>query len=223
MGKIGRAIVKTGMVWVAGAAALMAWTAGVAQDGPPAVPGQLDASRVSGGTYGADPAHSLVGWRVGHLGFNDYLGLFGGVDGTLVLDPTDPSRSRVDVTVPVADVTVASQGLRDHLLRPARDGGSPDFFGADPPPARFRSTRVEPGPGQTATITGELTLNGVTRPVAVAARFTGAGVNPRNQRETVGFEGTATIRRSDFGLSYAVPMIGDEVELDLTAAFEKTG
>ena len=206
-----------------GVAALAAWTAGQAQDGPPTVPGAPDASRVSGGTYAADPAHSLVGWRVGHFGFNDYLGLFSGVEGTLTLDPADPARSHVDVTVPVADVMVASQALKQHLLRPAPAGGSPDFFGANPAPARFVSTQVEPGPDRTATIAGNLTLNGVTRPVTIAARFTGAGTNPMNKLETVGFEGTATIRRSDYGISYGVPMVGDEVELNLTAAFEKAG
>jgi len=66
-----------------------------------------------------------------------------------------------------------------------------------------------------------LTLNGVTRPVTIDAQFTGAGANPMNKKQTVGFEGVTTVKRSDFGLSYGIPMVADEVKLDISAAFEK--
>ena len=75
--------------------------------------------------------------------------------------------------------------------------------------------------GTSASITGNLTLNGVTNPVTIDARFTGAGTNPMNKAETIGFEGTTTIQRSDFGVDYAVPMVSDEVMLKITVAFEK--
>ena len=119
-------------------------------------------------------------------------------------------------------MTVAGEGLRDHLLRPGEAGAKPDFFGASPAPARFVSTRVVPhGDGRNATILGNLTLNGVTNPVTILAEFTGAGANPMNQRETIGFEGTSMIKRSDFGIDFGIPVVSDEVELNLTAAFEK--
>ncbi len=187
----------------------------------PLKPGALDRSRATGGTYTADSQHTLVGWRVDHLGFNDYFGLFGDVASTLTLDPRNPSAAKVDVTIPV-NPTVASAALRGHLLQPGKDGKAPDFFGPDPAPARFVSTRVSPGvDGLTALIEGNLTLNGMTRPVAIEARFSGAGAHPMSKAESVGFEGRATIKRSDFGLGYGIPMVSDEVELELTAAFEK--
>jgi polyisoprenoid-binding protein YceI len=62
----------------------------LAQSGPMQAPGAPDAARVTAGTYKADPNHTLVGWRVNHLGFNDYFGIFGDVTGTLVLDPKNP-------------------------------------------------------------------------------------------------------------------------------------
>ena len=102
------------------------------------------------------------------------------------------------------------------------DGGDPDFFGAEPEAARFVSTSVDLGAdGTSAEITGNLTLNGVTRPVTIDARFTGAGAHPRSQVETVGFEASGTILRSEFGIGYAIPMVSDEVELKISAAFEK--
>ena len=205
----------------AGLAALSIGTLHAQQGGPPQLPGQMDPSRVTAGTYAADSAHSLVGWRVNHFGFNDYFGIFGNVSGTLTIDPANLSAAKVDVTIPIDSVVVASAGLRDHLLRAGRDGGKPDFFGPNPAAAKFVSTRVQPS-GNNATITGDLTLNGVTRPVTIQAQFTGAGnaMMPPN-RLTVGFEGTTTIKRSDFGITTFVPMVSDEVELTITTAFEK--
>lgn len=184
------------------------------------LPGQKDASRVTAGTYKTDPGHSLIGWEVNHFGFNDYFGIFGDVAGTLTIDPANPNAAKVDVTIPVAKVTTASAGLTSHLLRAGKDGGKPDFFGPAPADARFVSTKVVAS-GMTAKITGNLTLNGVTKEVTLDAEFTGAGANPFNKKETIGFEADTTIKRSDFGIAYGLPVISDEVELDISVAFEK--
>lgn len=189
----------------------------------PQIPGQRDASRVAAGTYTIDGAHTQVGWRVSHFGFNDYLGLFGDAKGTLRLDPRNLAATSLDVTLPVTSVAVSSAGLREHLLRPGKDGGKPDFFGAAPADARFVSTAVRRTGPTRADVTGNFTLNGVTRPVTIAAEFVGAGANPMNKRGTVGFHGRTAIKRSDFGLSYALPMIADRVELDISVAFERAG
>jgi polyisoprenoid-binding protein YceI len=189
---------------------------------PTTAPGAKDAARVTGGTYQADPYHTLVGWRLNHLGFNDYFGLFGDVTGTLTIDPKNPAAAKLDVTIPVASITVASADLKGHLLRPGKDGAKPDFFGANPAPARFVSTAVAlDDDGDEAKVTGNLTLNGVTKPVTLDVDFTGAGPAPMTNAETIGFEAEATIRRSDFGLGFGVPLVSDEVELEITAAFEK--
>jgi polyisoprenoid-binding protein YceI len=184
------------------------------------VPGQKDASRVTAGIYKADPGHSLIGWEVNHFGFNDYYGLFGDVAGTLTIDPANPNAAMLDVTIPVGKVTTASAGLTSHLLRAGKDGGKPDFFGPAPADARFVSTKVVAS-GMTAKITGNLTLNGITKEVTFDAEFTGAGNNPFNKKLTVGFEAETEIKRSDFGIAYGLPVVSDEVELDISVAFEK--
>jgi polyisoprenoid-binding protein YceI len=188
--------------------------------GAPQIPGVQDPARVAAGTYAADPSHSLIAFEVNHFGFNDYYGIFGDVAGTLVLDPANLNAAQVDVTIPVASVTTASKGLTEHLLRAGKDGGTPDFFGPAPAPARFVSTAVK-ADGMMAEITGNLTLNGVTKPVTFTAEFTGAGQNPFNKKATVGFEAEAEIKRSDFGVNYGIPFVSDEVELDISVAFEK--
>ncbi|MBO9695837.1 MAG: YceI family protein [Sphingopyxis sp.] len=191
----------------------------VAQGG--SAPGAPDKSRVTAGTYAADPLHTMVVWEVDHLGFSRYTGIFGDVTGTLVIDPANLAAAKVDVTIPVSKVTTASAGLTSHLLRPGKDGGKPDFFGAAPADAKFVSTGVVPGSdGDEAKVSGNLTLNGVTKPVTLDVDFHGAGVG-MNKKETVGFQAETTIRRSDFGISMGIPYVSDEVELEIHAAFEK--
>lgn len=186
----------------------------------PQTPGVVDVTRVTAGTYNTDPGHTLIGWRVSHFDFNDYFGIFGDATGTLVLDPAKPNASTVDITIPIAKVTTASAGLTGHLLRAGKEGGKADFFGPAPADAKFVSTSVV-AKGTTAKITGNLTLNGVTKPVVLDTTFSGAGNNPFNKKPTVGFHATSVIKRSEFGISYAVPMISDDVTLDISVAFEK--
>ena len=188
-----------------------------------AIPGSRNPAAVSGGTYTVDSGHTLVTWTLDHLGFSPYTGIFGDVTGTLTLDPRNLNAAKVDVTIPVSKVVTASAGLTQHLLRPGKDGGKPDFFGANPGDARFVSTSVA-ARGQSAKIAGNLTLNGVTRPVVLDATFYGAGKAPPQMggKENVGFKATTTIRRSEFGLGYGVPMVGDAVRLDISAAFQKS-
>ena len=190
---------------------------------PKEAPGKPDKTRVVAGTYKLDPAHTLMGWRVDHLGFSDYFGVFGDSTGTLVLDPKNPAAAKVEVTIPVSKVLTASPGLNAHLLRPGKDGAKPDFFGPAPADAKFVSTRVTPGrDGMSAAILGNLTLNGQTHPVTIAARFKGAGLMPMpGSRPTIGFQGKATILRSQWGVAAGIPLVSDKVELDISAPFEK--
>lgn len=196
-------------------------TAAISQ-APSSAPGSRNPAAVTGGTYTVDPGHTLVVWTLDHLGFSPYTGIFGNVTGSLTLDPKRPNAAKVDVTIPVSKVVTASAGLTQHLLRPGKDGGKPDFFGADPADARFVSTAVV-AKGQRAKITGNLTLNGVTRPVTLDATFYGAGkaAPQMGGKENVGFRATGTILRSQYGLGFGVPMVGDEVKLDISAAFQK--
>lgn len=186
----------------------------------PQVPGAKDVTRVTAGTYNTDPGHTLIGWRVSHFGFNDYFGIFGDSTGTLTIDPAKPNTAKVDITIPVSKVVTASAGLTGHLLRAGKDGGKADFFGPAPADAKFVSTNVVAS-GTNAKITGNLTLNGITKPVVLNATFSGAGANPFNKKPTIGFHATTTIKRSEFGVAYGIPVVSDEVKLDISVAFEK--
>jgi len=188
----------------------------IAQQMPTEAPGKPDPTRVVAGTYSVDPHHALVGWRVNHMGFNDYFGQFGNVKGTLVLDPAKPSQAKLDVTIPIASLTTVSADLTKHML-------GPDFFdSAKFPEARFVSTSVKPS-GTSAVVTGNLTMHGITKPVTLEARFVGAGtgVPQAGSKKTVGFHATGTVNRGDFGMGFGLALVPDPIQLDLTAAFEK--
>ena len=190
--------------------------------GPMTAPGSRNPAAVTGGTYNADAGHTLVTWTVNHLGFSPYTGIFGDIAGTLTLDPKNLNATKVDVTIPVSKVTTASSGLTAHLTRAGKDGGKPDFFGAAAADAHFVSTGIV-AKGETAKVTGNLTLNGVTKSVTLDASFYGAGKAPAMMggKENVGFHATGTIKRSEFGIGFGVPIISDEVKLDIAAAFQK--
>ena len=99
---------------------------------------------------------------------------------------------------------------------------SPMFLDAAAyPTIGFTSTSVtQTGPG-TARIVGDLTLHGVTHPVTLDAKFNAGGINPLDHKYTIGFDATGHIKRGDFGVTKYVPLVGDQVDLIISAGFEK--
>lgn len=173
---------------------------------------QAPAKPVSG-TYSIDSGHSQVLFTVTHFGVSEYTGQFTGPTGTLVLDTANAANDKVDVTFPIAKVSTTVRALDEHLKKA-------DFFDAEKfPEGRFVSTSVTAS-GTGAVIAGNLTLRGVTRPVTLQARFVGAGDNPMSRKLNIGFAATTTINRSDFGISYGIPMVSDMVKLTINAAFQ---
>ena len=174
-------------------------------------------SEVQAGDYKLDPAHGKITWSVDHLGFSKYYGQFVNVQAELKLDPANPSASSLTATIPLTDVASNSDGLNRHLQ-------TADFFDtANHPVATFRSTHImlDPSEPNEAMVHGELTLRGVTRPVTMEVDFNQAG--PTRGGYKAGFDGEATIRRSDFGITYALPGVSDEVELHIEGEFVKQG
>lgn len=193
------------------AIALAGTTASLAQT--PSQP-RAAAASVQAGTYQVDPNHTQVIWSVDHFGFSRLYGMVGSMSGTLTIDPARPSAAKVAIDIPLSGLTVTSAGFGKHLA-------TGDLFDtAKFPTARFVSRSVTVN-GTQATIAGDLTLRGVTKPLTLAARLHGSGANPMSKKQTVGFSATAKLKRSDFGLGFAVPAVSDEVNLEITAAFEK--
>lgn len=158
--------------------------------------------------YKLDPNHTIVLAQWSHFGFSHPVANFGQVDGTLVYDADDVPASSVQVTLPLAGLQAFVPDFNEHLL-------SADFFDAEKHPnATFRSTKVEAlGEGR-FKITGELTIKGITRPVVLDAKLNKVG--ERQGRPAIGFDATATLKRSEFGLGLYVPNVSDEVKLTIS-------
>lgn len=170
-------------------------------------------AEVRAGTYKLDPAHGKVTWSVDHMGFSTYVGQFVNARAELTLDPANPSASRLTATIPLTEVDTNSDGLDAHLQ-------TADFFDtANHPVATFvsRSVTVDAEDSSEAVVVGDLTLRGVTRPVTMAVEFNQAGDSMGAYK--AGFDGEATIRRSDFGINYGVPVLGDDVTLHIEGEF----
>ena len=195
--------------------ALTALVAGVAA-GRSEPPRGFDANpaAVRAGTYRLDAANGKITWTVSHFGLSLYRGQFVELSGRLSLDPERPERAALEVSVPLDKVGTFHEGLDAHLR-------NADFFDVpNHPTATFASTRVERLGERQARVTGDLTLRGVTRPVSFVGTFNAAGMHPITKRYTVGFGGEATVKRSHFGIAFAVPAIGDDVRLDLDVEFQ---
>ncbi len=174
-----------------------------------------DPAAVKPGAYTVEPGHTRVLFSVSHFGFSTWYGDFSDATGALVLDPARPSASHLDIKVPVASISTTNTALDTELK------GADWFDVAKFPTAAFVSHFVAlTGPG-TADVTGDLTFHGVTRPLVLHVKFNGAGVNPLNKAYTAGFEAHGVIHRSEFGVSKYAPLVGEDVELILSGAFEK--
>lgn len=178
-------------------------------------PANPNPAAVKPGVYQIEPTHTRVLFSVSHMGFTTWFGDFTHVSGQLKLDPSSPSASRLDVTLPMDSVSTTNAKLDGELK------GADWFDVAKFPDATFHSTAVSvTGPGD-ANVMGQLTLHGVTRPETLHVHFNGAGDNPLSHNYTTGFEVTGVIKRSDFGVSKYVPIVSDEVRLIISAAFER--
>jgi polyisoprenoid-binding protein YceI len=197
------------------AAMALGAAAGAHAQGPMKAPGDPNPAAVQAGAYAVEPSHTRIQFSVDHLGFTTWYGDFTGAAGELTLDPKAPASSRLSVTIPTASVSTTNAKLDGELK-------SADWFDADKyPTIRFTATKVTPTGAERATITGDLTFHGVTRPVTLQARFHGAGMNPLAKTYTAGFDATGKISRSAFGVTKYVPIVGDEVNLTISAAFER--
>lgn len=157
--------------------------------------------------YEIDPNHTHVLFLVDHLGFSKMVGLFTDVGGTFSFDPANVKASKLAVTVKTASLQTQFTP-RDNDLKGA------DWFNVTEfPDMKFVGTSYAKKDDKTGTITGNLTLLGVTKPVVLEVTFNKAGVRPSDKVEAAGFSARGQLKRSDFGMKTFLPYIGDEVDL----------
>ncbi|MFC0202052.1 YceI family protein [Paracoccus rhizosphaerae] len=161
-------------------------------------------------TYSFDTAHSQVVFDYTHLGFSTTTGMFSGIDGTISFDAENPANSSVEATFPVTSLMTGDEARDEHFL-------TDDFFGAEAAPeVTFTSTSIEVTGDNTALITGDLTLNGITKEVVLDTVLNQQGEHPMENKPWLGFDATTTLLRSDFNMAMFAPAVSDEVEVAIS-------
>lgn len=159
-------------------------------------------------TYTLETPHTQIVFAVNHLGFSNSIGKFLGYSGTIHFDRTDPAKSNVDVVIKSDSLEINDDAWNKHLK-------NADFLDVEKfPEITFKSTGIAVTGEKTADITGDLTIKGVTKPVVLKTTFNNAGPHPMNPAESrAGFSATTSFKRSDFGINYGIPAVGDDVEV----------
>lgn len=166
-------------------------------------------------TYHFDPNHTNLTWHANHFGFSNPSGKFMDVTGTLVLDEAAPQESTLNVDVKPASIMTGLDKFNTHLK-------SKDFFNVEKfPDAKFVSTKVVRTGVDTAKVEGNLTLLGVTKPATLDVKLNKLDIQPMTKIKTAGFTASTTIKRSEFGLNYALPAVSDDVKIDIEVEAQK--
>ncbi len=160
--------------------------------------------------YTIDSSHSQIVFSYNHLGYSTTYGMFSGFAGDIQFDAEEPANSSVEVKIEAASLITGWDERTGHFL-------TEDFFGAEAAPeVTFVSTGIEVTGETTALITGDLTLNGVTKPVVLDAVMNQMGEHPMAKKPWAGFNATTTIVRSEFDMGMFAPYVSDEVALSIS-------
>ena len=168
--------------------------------------------------YAIDPVHTRVMFEIDHAGFSKAIGTISGSEGSLAFDVDDWSTAKLEVTLPLQRLDMGDAGWSASVF-------APRFLDvARYPQARFVSTHVERLADNLGTVCGEFTLRGTTRPLCMQLKLNRIGRYPLPPfRHTVGFSATATLKRSDFGITAWRSLIGDEIALRIEAELTRRG
>jgi polyisoprenoid-binding protein YceI len=187
----------------------------VALIGAPAFAQQVstDPTTAPAGAYHLDKKHASVTLKLSHMGLSYYTMRFDGIDAGYTYDPANPAASKINVAIDPKSIDTDNVAFNTEIADQFLEAGKY-------PTISFVSTAVHPGAGGKGEVVGNLTFHGVTRPLTLDVVFNGAG-NPMGGPVRMGFSGIATIKRSDFGVTKYVPLVGDDVTVLIETEFTK--
>jgi len=167
----------------------------------------LPLSAMAADNYTIDPAHTYPNFTISHLGFSTMHGRFDRTSGKVTLDRAAKTGS-VEVAIETASISTGFAKRDEHLR-------GPDFFNAaEFPNISYKSTAVHFKGDTPVSVDGNLTISGVSKPVTLKIDAFNCGTNPMSKKDTCGAAASAQIKRSDFGVKYGLPNIGDDVKLE---------
>ncbi len=174
-----------------------------------------DAAKLEKGNFRLDPDHTMILFKANHLGFSTYVGRFNTSSGSLVFDPATPAEAKLDVIIQIPSVDTPSPDLNEALR------GADWFDAARFPTARFVSRSITVTNPTTGTITGDLTLRGITAPITLETTFNGGTDNLLTGFYTISFAAKTTFTRSTFGVGSLIPAVADAVTLEIHSEFQR--
>jgi polyisoprenoid-binding protein YceI len=155
-----------------------------------------------------DPTHTWPRFEVNHLGFSTQIGRFNKTDGKISIDAAAKSGS-IDIKIDTASIDMGLEKWNTHMK-------SPDFFNVEKfPTMYFKSSKLKFDGDKLVGADGELTMLGVTKPVSLNVSGYRCGNHPMNKKAMCGADVTTTIKRTDFGMGYGVPAVGDEIKITI--------
>ncbi|MFM1897039.1 MAG: hypothetical protein RLZZ385_2113 [Pseudomonadota bacterium] len=169
------------------------------------------------GAYVLDKDHASLNFKINHLGFSTYVGRFNEFNASLDFDPENIGNSSLEVIIEVASLDVNNPEFAETLK------GSGWFEVESFPQAIYRTNSCAETGEKTFTCQGDLTLHGVTAPMALDVTFNGGGRNFLTRKYTLGFAANATFQRSVFGVDQFVNFgVGDDIQLEIHVEFQQS-
>lgn len=174
-----------------------------------------DLSELPSGTYKSEQGHAYVAFTYWHQGYTKPILRWGETNATIVFDNENPENSTLEVTIPVSSIDSGVPKFDEHLV-------SADFFDAENyPTITFTSTNVKQVLQGKGSVTGEMTIKGITKPVTFTGQINKVGKNFRSGVDMFGVSATAGVKRSDFNVDKYAPNVGDNVEIMIEVEFQK--
>ncbi len=176
---------------------------------------ETETAKLRAGEYIIDPNHTFVIFRINHLGLSDVIGRFNEIEATLSFDPDTPEALQLDGRIATASIDLGNEEFEDQLR------GSSWLDSDQYPFLTFTTNTVVVEDNGDLTIEGDISLRGVTQPLALQARFNGGADNLLTGKYTLGFSATTTLLRSDFGIDQFGALVGDSIDVEIEAEFQR--
>ena len=205
-----RALLPIRLIFILGIATLMtgcvSWLA-------PKVESEI--VKLRPGQYSLDKSHTTVLFKIQHLELSTYVGRFNTFDASLDFDPLNPEAMNLEASIDIDSLDINDPGLKDDLM------GRTWFHQKSYPQAKFTTVNVEPLGNNKFTFTGNLDWRGVVKPISLVVIFHGGANNILTQKYTLGFSATGSFLRSDFGMDAYIPIVGDQINIEVFSEFQK--
>jgi len=167
------------------------------------------------GQYSLDKSHTSVLFKIQHLELSTYVGRFNDFDASLNFDPNNIENMQLNATIEIDSLDINNADLKDDLM------GRTWFHQSQYPQASFSTRSVSVVSDNEFEFTGDLNFRGTSKPISLVVTFHGGATNILTQKYTLGFSAKGSFLRSDFGMDAFIPLVGDQVNLEVFSEFQK--